>query len=247
MHFNVMLRAGLVAALVALLALAWLPARAQAADDRALITMTGTGTVNASPDMAIVTSGTVSEAKTAREALSANNAAMQKVIETLKEAGIEARDIQTSDFNVSPVYVHHRANPGETSRPPEVSGYRVSNNVTVRVRDLAGLGPVLDKLVSEGANSINGIQFTIDDDEALLAEARKRAVAAARAKAETIAQAANVRLGPIAAIVENEQAGQPIPMMRMARAEAAMDSSVPIETGEQTMRVDVSISWEIVQ
>ena len=248
MNFNIMLRAGALALIVALAAILSLPARAEEAkSEESLISMTGTGTVNAAPDMAIVTSGVVTEGKSAREALSGNNAAMAKVIATLKGAGIEDRDIQTSGFAVNPLYSHYRPKEGEEARPPKIVGYQVANNVTVRVRDLEKLGPVLDQLVSDGANTINGIQFTIDDDEALLDEARKNAVADAIRKAKILTEAAGVKLGRIVSMTEDGGAMQPVPVMRMARAEAAMKASVPVEAGEQTLRVNVSIVWEIQQ
>lgn len=248
MHFNIMLRAGALALLVALTAILSLPARADdEKGEEALISMTGTGTVSAVPDMAIVTGGTVTEGKTAREALSANNEAMTKIIATLKGTGIEARDIMTTGFNVSPVYSHYRPKEGEEARPPKIVGYRVSNGVTVRVRDLEKLGPVLDQLVSDGANAINGISFTVDDDQALLDEARKSAVADAVRKAKILTEAAGVRLGNIVSITEDAAARPPVPVLRMARAEAAMDASVPVEAGEQTLRVNVSITWQIEQ
>lgn len=247
MHLTLMLRAGFLALLVSLIAMLALPARAQTPGEPALISISGTGSVNAVPDIAHVTSGVVSEAKTARDALGANNADMARVIETLKAAGIEARDIATAGFNISPVYSSYRPKPGEEARPPRVVGYRVSNAVNVRIRDLDKVGPVLDQLVSDGANTVDGIRFAIDDDAALLDEARKAAVADAMRKAKILTEAAGVRLGRIVSIGENQFSRPPQPMLRMARAEAAMDAAVPVEAGEQTLRVEVSITWEIRQ
>lgn len=117
MQLKIALRAGCVALLLALVAIATMPARAQEATEQtALISMSGTGTVTAPPDMAIVTTGTVSQAETAQDALAANNAAMGRIIATLKSAGIAPRDIATSGFNVSPVYSQYRPKPGEEAR-----------------------------------------------------------------------------------------------------------------------------------
>ncbi len=221
------------------------PVGALHAEDRTpprLMTLTGTGEVSAEPDTAIVTIGVVEEAKTARDALSANTEAMTGVMETLKGQKIADKDIQTSGFSISPRYVYPKN--GE-DQPPKVVAYQVSNQVTVKVRDLDALGGLLDKVVSAGSNRISGISFTIDDAQEMEDEARRRAVADARRKAELYAKAAGVKLGDVRQISEAGGAQPPMPMMRTMAMEAKADGAVPVARGEQTITVRVNIAWEI--
>jgi hypothetical protein len=215
------------------------------AEDRPMprtISLTGHGEVRLPPDMAVVTAGVMTSATTAREALTANNRAMDSLLATLKAAGIEARDIQTSNFNISPRYEYVQ----DGSRPPRVVGYDVSNNVTVTVRKLDGLGPVLDELVAAGSNQVAGIQFLIAKPEAATDEARKLAVADAQRRADVYTRAEKLRLGKILSIAEGGGYQPPVPIFaKSMRAEAAGDAAVPIAQGEQVVAVDVNIVWEI--
>jgi uncharacterized protein len=231
--------------LPAFLALA-IAAPALGADMRTGLTLNGTGEVLAAPDMATITTGVTTQAETAREALDANTEAMDELIAVLREAGLESRDIQTSDFTVTPQYVYsdQRDDTGYT-QPPRISGYQVSNAVSIIVRDLESLGVILDQAVSVGANTINGIAFSVDDTDALYEEARRRAVADALAKADVYADAAGIELGAITAISEPEYIEPPRPMYAAARMEMAADSAVPVEAGEISYTVRTTISWEI--
>ncbi|SDG48652.1 SIMPL domain-containing protein [Pelagibacterium luteolum] len=210
------------------------------------ITLTGTGVVRAVPDMATINTGVTTQAETALEALDANSEAMADLVSALREAGLEDRDIQTSDFTVTPQYVYsdQRDDSGYTL-PPEIQGYQVSNSVTIIVRDLEGLGSVLDRAVTVGANTINGISFDVEDASELETKARELAVADAIAKAETYAVAADFTLGSIESIREADQQMPPQPMYRAAMAEMAADSSVPVEAGELAFSVTTTISWSI--
>ena len=210
------------------------------------ITLTGTGTVRAAPDMATITTGVTTQAETAREALDANTDAMAELVAALREAGLEDRDIQTSDFSVNPQYVYSdQRDDNGYSLPPEIQGYQVSNAVTIVVRDLDALGPVLDQAVSVGANTINGIAFEIADTQEIEEQARRRAVADATAKAETYADAAGFTLGAIESISEIDLLQPPMPMYRAAAMEMASDSAVPVEAGEMSYSVTATIAWEI--
>lgn len=206
-----------------------------------LISVSGLGEVKTRPDMATISSGVVSEAATAKEALAKNNAAMAAVIAALKNAGVAEDDIQTSDFSVSPKYPPYQ--PNQTTAP-RIVGYTVSNQVTAKVKDLAKLGGILDTLVQSGSNQINGIAFGVDEPKAQLDEARKKAVADARARAELYAEAAGVSLGKVIQIAESTAVMPPVPMYRREAAMAA-DSSVPIAAGTQTVSATVSITFEI--
>jgi len=209
----------------------------------ATISMTGEGSASAVPDLAVLTSGVVTEAKTAREALDANTAAMTKLIDSFKATGIEARDVATSGFSVQPRYVYPQPRNGEQG-PPRITGYEVRNNVTVKVRDLAKLGTILDTAVTQGSNQIDGLTFDIAKKEELLNEARKKAYADARVKAELYAGAAGVTLGRLRNL--SEQSGyHPPPRPMMMRAEAAKAAPVPVEAGEQELSVTVTATWEI--
>jgi uncharacterized protein len=205
-----------------------------------LISLNGHGEVKAKPDMAVVNVGVMTQANTAREALTQNTAAMEKVFASLKSQGIEAKDIQTSNFMVNPRYDYDQNN----KRPPRVVGYDVSNTVTVAVRRLDTLGTVLDTVVSEGSNQVNGVMFAIADDEKLKDEARKLAVADAERKAKLYAETIRITLGQIMSLSEGSyQPPQPVPYGKAVRAEA--QSAVPIAEGEQTVAIDVNIAWDI--
>ncbi len=210
------------------------------------ITIQGRGEVRAAPDMATIMSGVTTQGKTAREALDANTAAMSDLLEALKEAGIEARDIQTSGFSVNPNYVYSDARDemGYTL-PPRIDGYQVANSVTVVVRDLADLGAILDKSVTVGANTVNGVNFSVADPAELLNEARKAAFADARAKAELYAEVAGATLGSLESINETQDFGSPQPYAMYARAEMQSAADVPVEAGELTFAITVNVAWDL--
>jgi uncharacterized protein len=203
----------------------------------ATISVTGEATVSVPPDLAQIDGGVTSEAKTAREASEANNAAMGKVLQALKGAGIEEKDIQTSRLSLQPQSAPNR------SGPSAIAGYRASNRVTIRVRDITKVASVIDTLAGAGANEIGGINFVVSQASKLLDEARERAVADARRKAEIYAQAAGVTLGAPLSISE-EGNSVPVPYRRMA---AGMAVSTPVAQGEETLQVSVSVSWAIKQ
>lgn len=228
------------------LAAASLPASAEETPRIATLDMVGTGMVSAAPDMAMITSGVVTDADTAAEALAANTEAMSAVIARIKEAGIEQRDIQTSGFSVQPRYRQVKSSSPEDYRS-EVFGYRVSNNVGVRVRDLAKLGGLIDVMVRDGANQVGGVTFIVSEEGKLKDAARKEAMADAIRKAGIYAEAAGVKLGRVLSINEQDFGG-PRPMMMMARAEAKMDGApAPMEAGESSLEVRVNVTWELVQ
>jgi uncharacterized protein YggE len=238
--------AGSALVIVAALAAAALigPRSSMSATDNALpriVSVSGLGEVKSPPDMATISSGVVSEAVSAKDALAKNNAAMAAVIAALKNAGISEDDIQTSGFSVQPKYPPYQ--PNQTTN--RIIGYTVSNNVTAQVKNLKTLGSILDTLVQSGSNQVSGITFGIDDPKKVLDEARKKAVADARAKAELYAEAAGVSLGSVIQISEQTAITPPMPMMRMAVEAAAADASVPIAAGQQTVSATVSITYAI--
>lgn len=209
----------------------------------AIFVLSGEGKASATPDLAIINSGVVTEGKTARDALDANTAAMAKLVEAIKAAGIEDKDIATSGFSVQPRYIYSQRNDG-TQEPPRINGYEVRNTVTVKVRDLTKLGAILDKAVTEGSNQIDSLSFDIADKKKLTDDARKAALADARAKAELYAAAAGVKLGRLRELSEQQSGGfpPPRPMMRM---EMKAQADVPVERGEQEIAVNITATWEI--
>jgi uncharacterized protein len=158
----------------------------------------------------------------------------------LKQAGIDARDMATSNFSVGPRLDYGNNN----GQPPKVVGYDVNNMVTVTVRKIEDLGGLLDVAVSTGSNTINGISFSVSKPDAMLDEARKAAVTDARHKAEIYAAAGGFKLGDIITVSEGVAYQPPMPYMaKSARAEGAAD--VPIAQGEQSLTVDVNITYQI--
>ncbi|APG85216.1 outer membrane protein [Sinorhizobium americanum CCGM7] len=212
---------------------------------QALIKVSGEGRATTAPDMAIVQLSVVKDAKTAREALDANNKAMAEVLSALKQSGIAERDLQTSGFSIMPQYNYPQNSDG-SARPPELVGYQVGNGVSVRVRDLAKLGQVLDQSVTLGVNQGGGIEFTNDKPETVITEARKAAVADAINKARVLAEAAGVSLGRLIELSEQPARDEPpVPMRSMAKEFAA--DQVPIATGEQAYSVTVNVTFAVDQ
>ena len=229
----------LIAASALMLAAVLTPALADDSTMPQTISLTGHGEVHVAPDMAMITIGVQTGADTARDALTANTAAMQAIFAKLKQAGIADKDVQTSNFSVQPRYDYN-----DNTQPPKLVGYDVLNTVTVSVRKLDDLGMLLDQVVSAGSNQINGIAFQVSQPETAMDEARQLAVRDAARKASVYTTAANVKLGPLVAISEGGGYQPPIPMQaKMLRADNAGD--VPIVQGEQSIAVDVNMVWEI--
>lgn len=219
-------------------ALSTFPATAQTRTSQT-ISVTGEATVMATPDVATIDGGVISDAKTAREASEATSKAMAAVLTALKGSGIADNDIRTARISLQP----QSATRGQMQQgAPQITGYRASNRVTVRMRDVAKIASTIDTLVGAGANDIGGIDFSVTKESELLDEARTRAIADARRKADIYAKAAGVTLGPAASISE-DGASPPMPMqMRTFKASAA---ATPVSPGEEPLRVQVNVSFEI--
>ena len=227
-----MRRRAAFAAAIAAAALLPAPARAQTVPPPA-ISVTGEATLSVPPDMAEIDGGFTSQAKTAREASDANNAAMGKLLLALKAANIDAKDIQTSRLSLQPQNAPNQATPA-------IVGYRASNHVTIRLHDVSKAAGVIDMLVGAGANDIGGINFMVSGASKLLDQAREQALADARRKAEIYAKAAGVTLGPPLSI--SEGGGSPMPMQFRVKA---MGAATPVSQGEETLQVSVAVSWAI--
>jgi uncharacterized protein YggE len=214
------------------------PARAETpADYPAAISVTGEAQISAPPDLATIDAGVATDARTAREASDANNAAMGKVLAALKGANIDAKDYQTSQLSLQPQYA-----PNRSSGPSSVVGYRASNRVTVKIRDVAKVANVIDALVGAGANDVGNISFGVSQASKLLDDARTQAIADARRKAEIYAKAAGVALGTPLSISE-EGASRPVFRGKMVAGMAV--SPTPIAQGEETLSISVSVTWAI--
>ncbi|KQS76845.1 hypothetical protein ASG25_15615 [Rhizobium sp. Leaf384] len=209
----------------------------------AVIEVSGEGRAAVAPDMAIVSFSVVTDAKTAREALDANSKSMTDVLAALKTSGIAERDLQTSGFAVNPQYRYPENNNG--NEPPTLIGYQVANTLTVRLREIAKLGAIIDQAVTLGVNQGGSIQFTNDKPDATLNDARKAAVADAMAKAKILAEAAGVKLGRVIEISENAGRPEPMPMMARAMAKDMAEASVPIANGENSYTVTVNLTFAI--
>jgi uncharacterized protein YggE len=213
-------------------------ATAQDASARTL-TVTGEGIVAAAPDMATLRLGVLAQEEEAAAAMAAVSERMRAVLARLEAAGIAAADVQTSTLALSPEWEGPR--PGDTGLP-RIARYTASNLVSVRVRDLDTLGAVLDAVLTDGANRLDGLAFAVADAAPLRDEARRRAVADGRARAELFAEAAGVELGPLMRL---DEAGSPRGFAAMEMSRAASDGGMPVAPGEVTMEARVNMVFEI--
>jgi len=199
--------------------------------------VSATGTSTRRPDIAIISAGVVTQASKAGDAMAANAKAMTATIAALKRAGVADRDIQTQSINLQPQYRY-----GD-NQPPVLTGYQANNRVSVKLHDLAGAGGVIDALVAAGANQIDGPSLSVDHPEAALDEARAKALATARARAELYAKSAGLSVRRIVRISEND--GVPPPVRPMAMMASKRADATPLEAGEQELTVNLSVVFEL--
>ncbi|SFQ97528.1 SIMPL domain-containing protein [Poseidonocella sedimentorum] len=212
------------------------PALAEAAGR---IAVAGQGEVFAEPDMATVRLGVTQRAESAAGAMGDVSTAVDALLSRLEARGVAARDIQTSDLSLHPIY-ERRDGPAQQS--PAIIGYQAANRLTVRVRDLPQLGALLGEMLDDGANEFQGVTFGIAEPGGLIDEARRAAVADARARAELYAEAAGVSLGALLELAEGGVAA-PQPVMREMAAMRA--DSMPIAEGELSLSAEVSMVFAI--
>lgn len=228
------------AAAIAALLLSIAPASAQTVPARTL-NIAGSADVHAVPDAALVSTGVVTEGDTAAATLKANSATVAKVVDVIRSFGVDAKDLQTAGLSLE-ARMYRPDKPSATDRP-HIIGYTAANQVTVRVRDLARLGDLLDKVAVAGANRIDGIEFIVSNQEGLLDEARRKAVADAKDKADLYARAAGFTLGKVMSLTEESGPPVPRPMGRAMAVSAA--APVPVEAGEMTLSVRVRVVWSL--
>ena len=197
------------------------------------VTVTGEATVSVAPDTAIIRIGVNSAAKTAREASDANAKQMTAVLAAIKEAGIADRDVQTSRLSLQPQYDPNKSG---TAR---LLGFQVTNQLTVRIREIDKMPGIIDRSIGAGANEMSGIEFIVSEQSKLLDQARDDAIADARRKAERYAKAAAAKLGAVTAISEDGSSSPPR-LMQAMRA-----SGAPVAPGEQMLRASVSVTFEL--
>lgn len=223
---------------IVLLAAALLLPQVAAADTaRPSISVTGEASISVPPDTVEIDAGLTTEAKNARDAMEANNTAMGKVLLALKSAGVAEKDFQTSRLSLTPQMAQRAPN----SQAQQITGYAARNRVAIRLRDVTRIASIIDTLVGAGVNDMGGISFSVSNASKLLDDARAEAIADAKRKAEIYAKAANVTLG--SAISISEDGGAPAPVYRSKFA--AAPASAPIAQGEETLRIAVSVSYEI--
>jgi uncharacterized protein YggE len=203
-----------------------------------MINVSGTGKVYVAPDIANVYLGVRSQASDVGSALSQNNAQATAIASTLQEQGVAAEDIQTTAFNV---YPQQNYNPDGT---PMETVYVVENTVYIKVRNLTNLGGLLDSVIKAGANTINGINFGLEDSTAAEAEARKLAVEDAKAKAEELATLSGVTLGQLYS-VNVYSSGGPQPVYEAKGGAAAQGAGTPIAAGQLIIQMEASMSYAI--
>lgn len=199
------------------------------------VSVLGHGEVKARPDTATIQIGIDTEAANAKDALAQNNTQAQALQQKLAELKIDTKDIQTSNFSISPTY-------GNDGR--QVTGYRVSNIVTITIRNLDSAGTLLDQVVQAGANNIYGISFSVADTQKLMEQARQAAMADAKVRATQLATAGGAAVGDVLIISENVSA-PPVPMPMLDRAAAQGAPSVPVQAGEQSISIDVQATFAL--
>ena len=209
-------------------------------------TITGTrldivaqGSVKRVPDVAIISAGVVTQSRDARTAMTDNTTAMARVLAALRGAGVANRDMATAQISLNPQYRYVE------NQPPVVTGYQATNSVTVRFRDIAKSGAILDALVAAGANQINGPTLTLDKPQAAQDEARADAIKIARARAELYASAAGLTVKRIVVINEMGEISRPMPMLQARGVASDMAAKSEIVPGEQDIGVSVSVTFEL--
>ncbi len=233
--------ASALAALVLSLALS-APAAAQERS-RSTLSVVGEGQARVQHDLAVVTVGVVSQAGHAKDALAENSKATGEVIAAAKQAGIEANDLETTRVSVQPQYSYP---PSGSREPRKIVGYEVSNALSIRVRELDKLGPLLDRLVVAGANQIRNVELSVAEPGPSRDLARAAAMKDAVRKAGIYAEAAGVRIVRVISIAEGQQDGPRPPVLRTLAAGAPeARAAVPVEAGEQEFRSRVTAVFEI--
>ena len=196
------------------------------------------GEVTRVPDVAVITAGVVTRSSTASGALGDVAGKIARVLLRLKQSGVADRDIETSNVSLSPEYRY------VDNQPPQLTGYSASNQLKIKFRDIRNSGKIIDALVGEGANQIDGPQLLVDKPQEALDEARTKAIALGRARAELYAKSLGLHVARVVSVAESGgySPAPPAPMAMMARMENA---STKIEPGEQRLEVNLAMTFEL--
>jgi uncharacterized protein len=224
-------------------ALSAAPALAQISQSPAVdarIVVTGEGSVSVAPDYAAISAGVASRAKTAAEAADANAKAMAAIIAALTDAGVARNDIQTVQYSLQPVYAAPQ--PGSEQK---LTGFSVSNRLNIKIRDIGKAGTILDKLVAAGATDAGNVEYLHSNTSTLLDQARTAAMADAKRKAELYAKAAGLTLG-VVAFVSEDTGSVPPPVFARMRVAAPAAAPTQILSGEDTLRVQVVVGFDVL-
>jgi|HubBroStandDraft_6_1064221.scaffolds.fasta_scaffold129977_2 uncharacterized protein YggE len=227
-----------ISALIAAALAAPVEAQQPQSDRQTNIVVSGEGRISAAPDYAEITAGVTTKAKTAKEATDANAKLMAAVIAALRDGGTAQKDIATTQFSVQPVYTT------QSNTEPKLTGFSAFNQVAVTIRQMDKVGDIADRMVTAGATNIGNLVFLHWDASKLLDQAREAAVADARRKAELYARAAGVTLGRVVRINENSTYTPYAAMDGMFRAKTV---ATPIASGEDTLRVEISVGFDVAQ
>lgn len=201
------------------------------------IVVSGTGRVSVEPDLADLRLGVTVARPTVEAARDVAATTMEAILGALDAAGVERRDVRTALLSVQPRYEYRE------NRPPALAGYDLANVVEVTVRDLARLGAIVDGTLGAGATSLDQLTFRLADPEAAEREARLRAMAAARAKADVLAEAAGLAIGGVSDVVEGGGRPIPLPHMKAERMMLAADTATPVEAGSMEISVTVTVTY----
>jgi uncharacterized protein YggE len=204
------------------------------------VTVIGQGTSFGQPDQATVIVGVDTFAPTVAEATTQNQTTLDGVMAALEAAGIATEDIQTTNYSLYAEQIY-----GEKG-PEGIAGYRVSNQVNVKIRDISAVGDVLAAVTEAGANAIYGVNFSVADPAALEAEARAKAMEDARKRAESLAELGGVSLGDI--VVISEVVGSPVMPLGMGGGGFAMEQAAAapgIAPGQLSYQVQVQVTYGI--
>jgi uncharacterized protein YggE len=206
-----------------------------------LVTVSAYAEARRAPDIATLSTGVMSLGADANGAIRRNAEQMTRVVAAIRAAGIADKDVQTSGVSLNPDYQYL------SNRPPRIKGYYASNTVNVTVRDIGRLGGILDALVATGANQINGPMFEVEDKDAVLDEAREKAMAKARARAEGYARRLGLRVLRVVSIDETGGRGAPLTVHTRAVMEqaAAGNASAPIAPGENVLGLGLDVVYEL--
>ena len=220
------------------------------------ITVSGEGKVYVKPDIATVSLGVTTEAATVADVTKNNTEKMNAVIEAIKALKIDEKDIQTTNYNLSPVYETYSMPVAPMMYPPvdgiakrtgtTVTGYRLEQNIQVKIRDFTKVGDVLSQGMARGANLVGDLQFTIDNPEQFKEDARAKAIAKAKTNAQNLAKESGVRLGKIINVYENYV--YPMYNSRAVGMGGAEDAAIPapsIEPGQQEINITINLTYQI--